>query len=107
MRALLRYPVVAAEQASIPLAVSAASGGTKSIVRGAMLSKAQLQIGDRVTHYREGENVGSVVNIRRPWWAFFGRVYWVQWREDVLPVLIHNGLQQAHDSRRGDAEPLT
>lgn len=71
-----------------------------------MTSKAQSQNGDRVTHYREGDKVGLIVDIRRPWWAFFGRACWVQWREGVLPVLMHNGLQRAHESRGADDNHL-
>ncbi|NGO69671.1 hypothetical protein [Streptomyces boncukensis] len=35
----------------------------------------------------EGEgNTGTVVAVRRCWWAFFGRVYWVDWERGACPV---------------------
>lgn len=59
-----------------------------------------LRVGDKVFHYREGDNPGTVVRIRRPWWALFGRVHWVQWRDGVLPVPMHTGLRPAPDTRQ-------
>ncbi|MEI5035858.1 hypothetical protein RB201_34190 [Streptomyces sp. S1A(2023)] len=59
-----------------------------------------LRVGDEVFHYREGDNPGIVVGVRRPWWALFGRVYWVQWRAGVLPVPMHTGLRLAPDDRQ-------
>ncbi|MEU2572927.1 hypothetical protein ACIP3B_01265 [Streptomyces anulatus] len=63
-----------------------------------------LRVGDEVFHYREGDNPGIVVGVRRPWWALFGRVYWVQWRAGVLPVPIHTGLRLAPDDRQARRE---
>ncbi|WP_103536072.1 hypothetical protein [Streptomyces sp. SM11] len=58
------------------------------------------RVGDEVSHYREGGNPGTVIGIRRPWWALFGRVYRVQWREGVLPVPVHTGLRPVPDTRQ-------
>jgi hypothetical protein len=66
------------------------------------MSRSGFLVGDKVLHYREGDNVGTVVAVRRTWWSFFGRVYWVQWREGVLPVPMHTGLRSAANAGRAE-----
>jgi hypothetical protein len=64
--------------------------------------RTALRVGDEVFHFREGDNPGTVVRIRRPWWALFGRVHWVQWREGVHPVPTHTGLRPVPDTRQAE-----
>ncbi|MGV9881769.1 hypothetical protein [Streptomyces sp. NPDC003006] len=70
------------------------------------MSKSAFRVGDEVLHYREGDNAGIVVAVRRPWWAFFGRVHWVQWRDGVLPVPMHNGLRLVAEARQAEARQV-
>lgn len=56
------------------------------------MSNAEFRIGDSVAHYQSAGTVGTVVSVRRRWWAFFGRTYSVQWREGCVPVVYTHGL---------------
>lgn len=40
----------------------------------------RFKVGDKVSHYSADWGVGTVIEVRRPWWAFFGRTYLVDWR---------------------------
>ncbi|TLQ42185.1 hypothetical protein [Streptomyces marianii] len=52
-------------------------------------------MGDTVSHFTEAGRVGVVVRVRRPWWTFFGRVYWVDWSRGACPEPYAYGLWHA------------
>ncbi|MFE6919012.1 hypothetical protein [Streptomyces rubiginosohelvolus] len=58
-----------------------------------MTPASRIDVGDRVTCYSEGDNVGTVVTVRRAPWAFFGRVCWVDWGRNAAPVPHAYGLK--------------
>ncbi|MEU5282609.1 hypothetical protein N7925_14605 [Streptomyces sp. CA-278952] len=94
----------ASQQSPPPLSSSSPPSSSSATPLSGTPAPVALRAGDEVFHYREGDNPGIVVGVRRPWWALFGRVYWVQWRAGVLPVPMHTGLRLAPDDRQSRRE---
>ncbi|WP_419997816.1 hypothetical protein [Streptomyces boninensis] len=55
----------------------------------------EFTIGDQVLHFREGRNIGTVVDVERRGYVFRRWVYYVQWRPGVDPVPLRDGLKPA------------
>lgn len=59
------------------------------------MSAAEFSVGDRVSHFREADNIGTVVAVERHGHVFLRWVYYVQWRVGFDPVPLRDGLRHA------------
>lgn len=65
----------------------------------------EFTIGDKVSHFREAGNTGTVIAVRKSRFPFRHWIYDVQWREGVLHVPMTRDLRLATDEIPSPTRP--